>query len=118
MDNTLEKNLAAALEEDMAAYDAGKPAPAPTVAGLYVSADEHFRALAWNKAGLAALKDRCARDVAELLEDRRLEEQRHLERLAKIDAEIAVMHDYERKESEMWERYIAASRSAAMELLA
>lgn len=98
--------------------DIQNPAPAPTAAGIYATAQDHCQALARNKAGPAALQDRCARDVAELLEDRRLEEQAHRERLAKIDAEIEIVRAYERKESEMWERYIAASRGAVMELLA
>ena len=114
----VEQTFTEALEEDMAAFEADPPAPAPTAADIYAAAGEHCQALARNKAGLAELHDRCDRDVADLFGEREREEQEHLQRLARIDGEIEAVRAYERKESEMWERYIAAARRSVMELLA
>ncbi len=106
------------LEKELELPSTESKAPASSFTGLIGTAEKTCQTIAENKASLADLQDRCARDVADLLEDRQREEQEHIRRIAKIDAEIAAIRDYERRETEVWQRYIAAGRSSLLELLA
>lgn len=110
--------LTADLEEELALPGAEPKAPPTSFSGLMNLAEQTCKAIAENRANLAELQDRCARDVADLQEERRREEQEHMQRLARIDAGIESVRAFERKETEVWQRYIAAARGQLMELLA